>query len=213
MHKAKLLLLVISAMSTLTWPQVTHGLDSLSYDTSPETLVFSYHVRPGELMEQDSTPRIRIYGDGKAFIHYSKVYKKAGDYTVSLKKHEMQEIMQLISKNGLLGFEAKEVIRAKQAADISRSAKQKALKQPQTATITMDQDIIQVYYNLQAISPSSGATKHKSPQANRITYSGLKGDTRKYPDILSIQGLARVDSWFKDLSKRTDLHKIDTPKK
>lgn len=211
MFKTKYLLLLFIAFSTFIQPQAILASDNLSYDTSPDSLIFSYHVIPSELIEQDQTPRIRIYGDGKALIHYSKVYKKAGSYRLKLTNSEMQEIMQLVSDNGILNFDKQTVLRSKQEADINVSAKKKASSQPQVTSITMDQDITQIYYNVQESSSANGTTLGKTSKSKKINYLGLRGDTQKYPNISAIQGLSQVDSWFKGLTNRPDLQKINTP--
>lgn len=207
--REKFKVIAISVMICLTWSGIVSAADGeLSYDKSPDQLILAYHVSLDELVERDTTPRVRIYGDGKVIVHYSKVYRKAGDYSLILTENEIEEILQLISESGILNFDSKGIDRSKKAYDTLVASRQILSPQPQTFSTIMDKSTTQVFYNVRGGSTAAGKSIDSAVQSGQISYSGLQDDLIRYPEVLEIQGLANVEIWFEALIKRPNLQKI-----
>ena len=63
---------------------------SLSWDPAPDALLVSYREIWGEFANQDPTPLIRLFGDGRVLIHYPVYSPKAGEYALWLHPDELE---------------------------------------------------------------------------------------------------------------------------
>ena len=57
----------------------------------------------------DDRPVVRVYGNGRVTVHYPVYMKKAGDYEMQLDEAELVALIQSLSSNGLMVFDAKKV--------------------------------------------------------------------------------------------------------
>ena len=181
----------------------------ISYDRSPETLLITYHEIFSELAEPDSTPRIRIYGDGRVLIHYSQPLRRAGDYELRLSSTELEELLLSLVDNGLADFDQKAVAGEKRELDAERAQEALTSMPGESPTLfyVADQNISVLELRLTGYrapgSPFAAGEIHQT-----ISWRGLTTDAERYPEIERIQQLRAAELRLQSLLERDDLWRI-----
>lgn len=176
------------------------GPASFAWDQSSAALVVSYREVWGEFAEQDLTPMIRIFGDGRILVHYPDYSSKAGDYDGWLQPAELESLLDSLLAKGLASFEPSavkslkhsEIVRLQKAALVTRTRPDRFMVADATISV----------FELKLTAVASG-----EPQRN-IAWSGLETDALLYPDIEPIRQLRAAELELRALLERDDLWRI-----
>ena len=171
-----------------------------AWNRDPAAVVVSYREIWGELAEQDPTPLIRVFGDGRVLIHHPVYTSKAGNYEMWLQPAELENLLSSLLANGLATFEPRTVESLKQSKEQGRLKAALAARKPTEVFMVADDSTSVFELNLTAVS--SGELQRK------ISWSGLGTDAEKYPDIEPIQLLRAVEIQLRALLERDDLWSI-----
>ena len=174
--------------------------DHFAWDRDPSNVVVSYREVWGEFAQQDPTPLLRVFGDGRVLVHHPSYTRMAGDYVVWLQEAELESLLSSLLANGLATFEPGAVKSLKQAKEQGRLEKAAAAKQSTEIFVVADKPLSVFELNLTAVG--SGQLQRK------ISWSGLDSDVRQYPDIEPIQKLRAAEQMLRGLVARDDLSKI-----
>jgi len=71
-----------------------------SYDESPSSIIIEYEIGHN-LVPTETTPRLRVFGDGRVEVFYPNYMKKAGRYSYQLDTAELQEVLDRLVSAGL----------------------------------------------------------------------------------------------------------------
>lgn len=171
-----------------------------AWDRDPAAVVVSYREIWGELAQQDTTPLIRVFGDGRVLVHHPHYSKNAGDYVVWLQPAEFENLLTSLLANGLATFDPRAAINLKQSKEQSRLAAASRATKPREAFVVADDSTSVFELNLTAVS--SGELQRK------VSWSGLRTDAERFPDIEAIQQLRAVELQLRALLERGDLSRI-----
>jgi hypothetical protein len=186
--------------------QVANARSALEYDGHPGAEVISLEYHANEVAEGDGEPRLRIYGDGTAVIHYPAYMKKAGNYMLQLTNQEMVGLFQAILKSGILAFNRGWVEQRKAQIEEKRRAQETG--EPAMLYEVADADIVQVVCRLKRYAPQGFRAGAQTDFEKRIVYEGLQTDVERYPQIGALKGLRTIEQLLLSLTQRKDLVKI-----
>jgi len=90
---------------------VESGVNSagFSFNEKSSEPVIQYRQHIHMLAGIDDKPTLQIFADGRVVAHYPVYMKKAGDYEMQLDEAELEALIQSLSSNGLMVFDAKKV--------------------------------------------------------------------------------------------------------
>ena len=90
---------------------VESGVNSagFSFNEKSSEPVIQYRQHIYMLAGIDDKPTLQIFADGRVVAHYPVYMKKAGDYEMQLDEAELEALIQSLSSNGLMVFDAKKV--------------------------------------------------------------------------------------------------------
>ncbi len=209
--RAMVLLVTLGMISTLTYAQVESSAAtfpaSVSWDQSPKALLVSYRDIWGEFANQDPTPLIRVFGDGRVLVHYPVYTPRAGEYELWLQTTELEDLLLSLMAKGVATFEPLAAKRSKQLEELSlQEAVLDAGETPELFMVADDSTSV-FELHLQDYQVVGAATT--SGEVNRtISWLGLGTDARRYPQLASIQQLRNAELEIKALLERDDLWKV-----
>ncbi len=170
-----------------------------AWNRDPAAVVVSYREIWSELAEQDPTPLIRVFGDGRVLVHYPIYTNKAGDYELWLKPLELEDLLSSLLANGLATFEP-EAMEGLKKSNEQRLKAALAAQVPTEVFVVADESSSVFELNLTAVD--SGELQRK------ISWPGLRSDAERYPDIEPIQKLRAVELQLRALLERDDLWNV-----
>lgn len=166
----------------------------IAYSRGADTVVIRFQEILGEFADGDQGPSIEIHGDGTARVHYPAFMKRAGDYTTQLGAAEMDRLIAVVVSGRLLDFDAAATSRAKAHAAARAATTASANGRP-TRHIVLDASTTVLELDLGGVRRT-------------IRWSGLRSDTRRYPSVTGIQGLAHAQRELLTLMERGDLTRM-----
>lgn len=173
---------------------------NFAWNHDPGAVVVSYRENWGELAEQDATPLIRVFGDGRVLVHHPDYTKKAGDYELWLLPEELENLLSSLLANGLATFEPRAVKDLKQSRD--RIRVEAASKAQQPAEVFMVADASTSVFELNLTAVSAGESRR------RVFWPNLHTDAENYPGIEPIQQLRAAELQLRALGERQDLSRV-----
>lgn len=165
------------------------------YQQAADQLIFR-HTVSHSFMADSPQFELEIYGDGTTRIYVHPVNKidglhQRGQFEAKLASERIREIFDILEKEGVLSFRA-ETVRAKKAAE------------PKQGPAT-DPLVVQFEIHLEEYIGVAGAT---GPIEKHIQWTGPMADADRYPEIKSLQGLARATKeltlWLCDLARELE---------
>lgn len=182
-----------------------HPQAQVEHSSDPRTLVISYREVFPEFAGQDSTPLVRIYGDGRLLVFQPAYMKQAGRYEGYLSRSELQTLLKQFTPL-MLNFNAKEIRRQKNDADYHMVTQAKSL-QDVTVYYESDSTVSNFHINFESYRPSAVQGSVIVGSAVNVSWPGLGFDAEHYPGVKQIQGLRQMEKTLKELSLRPDLRK------
>lgn len=73
-----------------------------AYCAEPNEMVLELSYSGGMIQDPDTTPFVRITCQGKVIIHWPRYTKMAGDYTLTLSKKELENLLAIFAQEQLL---------------------------------------------------------------------------------------------------------------
>jgi hypothetical protein len=161
-----------------------------------------------EFADQDPTPLIRIYGDGRVVVFHASYMKQAGQYEMMMARNELEALLLQLTPV-LMDFNNEDVQSQKKAADELLWA---AATDPEDLVLFHDSDAdISVFHmTIDAYLPggAQGITISK-PKLDR-SWRGLRFDSRDYLGIEPIQDLMQAELSLKELTRRDELVLVES---
>jgi hypothetical protein len=175
----------------------------VEYARDPGTVVIQFTEKLGEIALPEGGPSLRVYGDGRALVHYPRYMKRAGDYRVQLSQEEMARLMRLLVDRKVLEFDPKAARRARQnAAAARRAAGEPAFYVSDASTTTLEVRLDR--YKPPGLGRPVARDVHK-----KISWYGLQPDVKQYPEIETIRNLHAAQRELRAILKRPDLVKVE----
>lgn len=206
--KSIVFVMLLSALSTPLFSDEANNLSSatVEYSSDPETLLISFHEVYPELANQDPTPLVRVFGDGRVVVFHPSYMKQAGQYEMVITRGELQDLLLELTPV-LTEFDASHVKQQKQAANELLWA---AATNPEDLTLYIDADAeISVFHlNIDSYKPNGLHAETISKQTIEKSWRGLRFDARDYPGLDSIQSLMKAQNTLKALTRRKELIRV-----
>jgi len=212
----RLVLFATGLLFAMTWSARVESANAtandgayVEYSDDPATLLISFREIFPEFAEQDPTPLVRIYGDGRVVVFHPAYMKQAGQYEMTLSRAELEDLVLQLTP-ALVNFDPKYVKQQKKALDDLLLASASGWDEI-TFFQESDAEISVFRVNVDAYLPA-GTTAEQviAPDLER-SWRGLRFDARDYTGIEPIQALMRAEDTLRALISRDELVRVDSP--
>ena len=200
---------LLTAQNALDAGSVDEERGIIDYETNAAAEIISLRYVINEIAEQDSEPRLRIYGDGTVIVHFSPYMKKAGTYRLRLSRQEMADLFQTVLRNRVPDFDLSWVKQRKEEIRQRRWARATNRGEPIFHYEIADADVTEITFRLKRYKPAGAKAGVRTNVEKTIRYRGLAIDAEKFEEIEMITGLANVEAGLMSLTRREDLIRID----
>lgn len=164
--------------------------EAVSYSRAPQEVVVSYLEELGEIEDEDPGPSLKVYGDGRVLVHYPEYMKRAGDYTLRLSDAEMAALLRSLVDKGLLDFDEPAARASREQLARSAAAQREVFYTSEVSVITIE--------------------VHANQVEGRVSWSNLRQDAIRFPQVRAIQDLAAAHRELQQLMERKDLTRIES---
>lgn len=207
MKHAFVLFATLGVMLTTMYSRAQIGsAPGVNWDPDPTALLFSYRDIWPELANQDPTPLISIFGDGRVLVHYPVYTPKAGEYELWLQPLELKNLLLSLLAKGVATFEPEAVQRLKSSEERQRREVAVGAGSPEVFMVVGDSTSV-FELHLTGYQPAGSALI--SGEVHRtISWLGLGTDAKRYPKIEPIQQLRAAEIESRALLKRDNLRRI-----
>lgn len=203
-------------MIAMTWSTQVNGASAtandgayVEYSDDPATLLISFREIFPELAEQDPTPLVRIYGDGRVVVFHPFYMKQAGQYEMMLSRSELEDLILQLTPV-LMDFDPLVVKKQKKALDDQLLA---SVSETNKVTLFHDADAeISVFrVNIDAYRPAGTTGQQVTAPDLELSWRGLRFDARDYLGIAPVQALMDAEITIRALTSRDELVRVDSP--
>jgi len=135
-------------------------------------------------------------------VHYPPYMKKAGEYTLQLTQGEMNRLLRSLIDKKVLEFDAQAVRRSKLETDAATKNAQATLYSESDASTTA------IEIRLTHYTPASSFAQEILNVNKKISWTGLRSDAKRYPNVEAIRDLQSAEQELQALMKHQNLKKI-----
>lgn len=168
------------------------------FSSDPDTVVISYNLISHLLAQPDTTPLIRVYGDGRVVVHYPAYSPKAGDYETTLSTGEMAKLLNMVVNNGLIGFNRRDFMAKRNQV---KRTKERATGIAH-AISEIDETLIKVHLDEYQSEPNKAIERNVQ---KKISWDNLAFDMKFYPEVSELRKLAEAEKMLRAILERDDL--------
>ena len=190
------MMLVFVMLTTIAQAQTS----VFDYPRKAEFVVLEYTQSHAMLLNEDKTPLLRIFGNGRVVVHYPVTMKLAGDYEMKLSDAQLQKLLASLEQNSLMTFNASK-LSAKVKAEKTRLAATSnslSLRSDDTSTI--------ININLEKYIPGSTSIA-KNGFKQSISWANVSLQAKKYSAIPELAGIAQAETLLRSYLKHQNLVK------
>jgi hypothetical protein len=173
---------------------------ALEFSRDAETVVIQFSERPHLLRDPDPGPSLRIYGDGRVEVHRPAYMQPAGDFTLTLSPEDLNALVESLVSRRLVDFDADRVRGQTRAAERTFRAAGRPLH------AVFDDVVTTIEFRLEVYRPGSGPVQRDVHK--KISWSTLRADARRYPQLEEIQDLAFAQRELMQLMQHPDLEPL-----
>jgi len=198
--KAKIIaILVLFAASV--WLPAQQSASDLAFPADPNYLLLSFTYIHSMLEDPDSTPLLRIYGDGRVHVHYPVYMQRSGDYELELGNLELRQLLLSLAETGAMDFDAQDTGQLRQL-EVER------LKQQNIMVHISDSTEMVIEVHFEWYKPPGTSTRYDNFQKS-IRWSNVAHDAEQFPEVIELQGLAEAERQLQSILERTDLRRVE----
>lgn len=203
-----LVLAVLCAAPVMSADTDAHPNAYIEYSRNPATLLISFSEVLPEFADQDPTPLVRIYGDGRVVVHLASYMKRAGQYEMLLSRSELEALLLELTP-ALLSFDAEDVKRQKQDLD-DLVWDATAEWEDQVLFHVADAEFSVFHLSIDAYQSNGPEGLMVSRQMVDRSWRGLRFDVENYPELRSIEALMQAENALRALTERTELVRVES---
>lgn len=193
--------LLLAPATGVPSPAVAAEAEVQRSETAGALLVSFREIWP-EFAEQDPTPLVRIYGDGRVVVHQPAYMKRRGVYEMWLPKPELEALLLELTPV-LLAFDEKEVATRKEEAK-ARLRSLAGERGGPTLFYIADAEVSVFHLGVDSYRPAGAGSAVKLSSMERV-WRGLRYDAERYPEVAPIQALMRAETALRALAEHDDL--------
>lgn len=176
------------------------------FDRTSDQPLLSYVQLVPELAEQDYTPLVRVFGDGRLLVHRPPHYRDSGTWQGRLNPLELERFLARVTP-ALGEFDAPSVRRVLRGRAPRTSGGDDA-EGPRVIYAQADAPVTYIELTVQAYRAAPGSALVQLPVPLSVAYDGLQGDSEHFPDVPALQSLAAVERIVQELADRKDLSPV-----
>lgn len=181
------------------------NLPDVSFARQADVELLSWNQILPELAEQDPTPTLTVYGDGRVVVYQPFYMKRSGRYEMQLSDQALNDLLGEIAA-ALIDFDAREVSQLKrETVDLEFAAAEdwRDLRMVHHA----DADTSVFRLALDAWRPP-GAQSWAALDPLERKWTALRFDAREYPDIEVLQAMDQAEKRLRALTRHDDLVRV-----
>ncbi len=182
-------------------PFTTHAQSFFDYPRSADFVVIEYSQIITMLEDQDPTPLLRIYGDGRVLVHQPAHTSHAGDYEMKLNDAELHALITSLEQKGLFSYDNKKV------AQLKQQTLQKNLAGPQIAIAISDDTYTVIKINLSTYMPTISGTAITNFKKD-LKLKNISWQAKDYPNVVEIKNAAKAREQLRAFLKHPQLNSI-----
>jgi len=176
------------------------------YPRSADYLVIEYTQIITMLENQDPTPLLRIYGDGRVLVHKPTHRSNAGDYEMQLSDAELQNILSSLEANGLFIYDHKNIAQLKQKSLQQALAGKQVVTSP-VATMISDDTYTVIKINLGSYMPGLSG-KAITNFKKEVSLKNIYWDAKDYPNLIELKNAASAKEQLGAFLNNPNLNKL-----
>ena len=174
---------------------------AFKYSETAVEPVIEYNLVHDMLAEPDPQPLLRVYGNGRAHVHYPMYMKKAGNYEMQLSRPELNQLIRDLATDGIIDFDKASIKQQRQQLEKQQ--------REQTGTLFYVSDSSHTVINvrLDEYQRSAGGVKARNLN-KRFSWPDLAQDARRFPLSREITKANNAAQRLDTLMQRSDLVKV-----
>ena len=191
---------VVAASLALVAPPVAAQAPAVELPQSAAAVVVEYTVFHQMLADNDPTPLLRVYADGRVRVHYPVYMSRAGDYETLLAPDELQGLLADLVADGVLDFDAEATLADRAAAAAAARA---------AGRLYHVSDVSVTRIDVRVGSYRAPGTSQAIPDFEKnVAWPNVYTDARRFAGVSGVQGLARAEERLRAIMQRDDLTRI-----
>lgn len=180
-----------------------------SLSTSAETPLLELSYELPALAEADSTPLLRIFGDGRFVVHRAFYMKDAGDWVGQLDRQQLENLFGDVVSAGLLDVDygrlaaelnERRSLAAKRIGDGAGAGELRTVSERETTIIRV---------RLERYKPRGILGVSGEPLEKVLHISNLPFELSQNTDHSTLRSLSALSSRLRALTERPDLRRLD----
>jgi len=175
---------------------------AVEFDRQPDLIVATFREVHPEFAEDDDTPLLRIFGDGRVLLHRSENMKRPGQYELHLGEEELDALLADLAVV-LQGFEPNAVKMAVADAEHLRWTSASDWRDFRVYHAA-DASISEFYVNVISLRAPATGGRAIPMEPMLKAWQGLVVDAQLYPGVTALQDLRRVEEQFRQLMRRPE---------
>jgi len=200
--------IILSANMIAMWLMSfsTQAQSLYDYPRSADYIVIEYTQIITMLEDQDPTPLLRIYGDGRVLVHHPAYKTNSGDYEMQLNDAELQNLLTSLEQNGLFSYNHKNIALLKQKAMQQKLTASQVATSP-VATMISDDTYTEIKINLGSyMSGLSG--KAVANFKKEISLKNINWDAKNYPNVVELNNAASAGKQLNSFTSHPNLSNV-----
>jgi hypothetical protein len=163
--------------------------------------VIEFNLVHHMLAEPDPEPLLRIYGNGRAHVHYPAYMTRAGDYELRLSQAELQTLLRALATDGIIDFDPV-------ATGYQRQQFEAQQRETTGSTLYIsDSSDTVIVVRLDEYQRGPGTARIRNLE-KRFKWPDLEQDARRFPRLREITSASKAAQRLDSLLQRADLVKI-----
>lgn len=177
----------------------------IEYSSAATTMLLSFGEINPEFKDQDRTPLLRVYGDGRVLVYHPIYSKQAGEYEMYLSREALTNLLLEVAEP-VFEYDRTTLMRQKKNVSLNR-----AIQASQLAEVKVfyqsDAPVSVFTFNIETFKPAGATNSLTGLSATQINWRGLAGDAINYPEISIIQDFRKIENQLRSLSQSKQLRK------
>lgn len=178
----------------------------IDFSSAATTVLLSFGEINPEFKDQDRTPLLRVYGDGRVLVHYPAYWKQAGEYEMYLSRAALSSLLLDVAAP-VFGYNHVALKRQKKNTNLKRATQASTLSEVKVF-YQSDAPVSVFTFNIKSYKPAGSPKQLANTAVAKIHWQGLVADAENYPKISMIQDFLRIENQLRALSQSTQLRKI-----
>ncbi len=206
--RRQILLLLVVGSTIAFYPHTLCGqpiASSLSYSRAPDHILLAVSHEIGRIRNPDTTPLVRVYGDGHVHVHYPIYMKKSGDYETRLSSAELTTLLQALIGHGVMTFDSQGIAENRATIRATRRQQAKTNNTAHEETDIGDDEAIRLDVDLDSVVMPKGLRIHGADAKRTLRWINLQSDLQDFPELTSLAEFAACVQAVKVLTTHSNL--------